>query len=102
MGLSAALSIATGSLANVTGQLALVSHNVANAGTPGYVSETATQQSATADGVGLGVVSGPVTRSIDTAMQAQAFQQNSIVAGLQTTQTALQAIDAVQGTPGQG
>jgi flagellar hook-associated protein 1 FlgK len=102
MGLSAALSIATGSLANVTGQLALVSHNVANADTPGYVTENATQQSATADGIGLGVVSGPVTRNIDTAVQAQAFQQNSIVAGLQTTQTALQAIDAVQGTPGQG
>ncbi len=102
MGLSAALSIATGSLANVTSQLALVSHNVANADTPGYVAETATQQSATEDGVGLGVVTGPVTRDIDTALQAQAFQQNSTVAGLQTTQTALQAIDSVQGTPGQG
>jgi flagellar hook-associated protein 1 FlgK len=102
MSLSAALSIATSSLANVTSQLALVSHNVANADTPGYVSETGTQQSETADGVGLGVVTGPVTRDIDTALQAQAFQQNSTVAGLQTTQTALQAIDAVQGTPGQG
>jgi len=52
--------------------------------------------------MGLGVVAGPVTRDLNTALQAQAFQQNSIVAGLQTTQTALQAIDAVQGTPGQG
>ena len=48
------------SLANVTSQLALVSHNVANADTPGYVAETATQQSETADGIGLGVVTGPV------------------------------------------
>ena len=102
MGLSAALSIATSSLANVTGQLSLVSHNVANADTPGYVAEIATQQSATVDGIGLGVVSGPATRYIDAALQAQAFQQNSTVAGLQTTQTALQAIDAVQGTPGAG
>ena len=102
MGLSSALSIATSSLANVTSQLAVVSHNVANAGTPGYVSETATQQSSTADGIGLGVVTGPVTRQIDAALQAQAFRQNSSVAGLLTTQTALQAIDAVQGTPGQG
>jgi len=31
MSLAAALSITTNSLANVTGQLALVSHNVANA-----------------------------------------------------------------------
>jgi flagellar hook-associated protein 1 len=102
MGLGAALSIASNSLANVSTQLSLVSHNIANADTPGYVSETATQSSATADGMGLGVVSGPVTRDIDTALQAQAFQQNSTVAGLTTTQTALQAIDSVQGTPGQG
>ncbi len=102
MGISSALSIATASLANVTSQLALISHNVANADTPGYVAETATQSSATEGGIGLGVVTGPTTRNLDTAVQAQAFQQNSLVAGLQTTQAALQAIDAVQGTPGQG
>jgi flagellar hook-associated protein 1 len=102
MGLSAALSISTNGLANVTGQLSLVSHNVANADTPGYVTEVGTQQSLNAGGVGYGVVSGPVTRNLDTALQAQAFQQNSTVAGLLTTQTALQAIDQVQGVPGQG
>lgn len=102
MSLNAALSIATNSLANVNSQLALVSHNVANADTPGYVSETSTQKTLTADGVGLGIVTGPATRNLDAALQAQVFQQNATVAGLQTTQTALQAIDAVQGTPGQG
>src|ERR1700733_8368175 len=102
MGLSAALSISTNGLANVTGQLSLVSHNVANADTPGYVTEVGTQQSLNAGGVGYGVVSGPVTRNLDTALQAQAFQQNSTVAGLLTTQTALQAIDQVQGVPGHG
>jgi len=78
VGLSAALSIAAGGLANVQSQLALVSHNVANASTP-----------------------GPATRNIDMALQAQVFSQNAAVAGLQTRQSALQAIDAVQGTPGQ-
>ena len=102
MSLNAALSIATNSLVNVNGQLALISHNVANADTPGYVAETTTQEELTANGVGLGVVTGPVTRNLDAALQAQVFQQNATVAGLQTTQTALQAIDAVQGTPGQG
>src|ERR1700722_19430612 len=102
MVISAALSIATGSLANVTSQLALISHNVANADTPGYVTEASTQASVTEGGLGLGVLAGPVIRNLDTAVQAQAFQQNSVVAGLQTTQAALQAIDAVQGTPGQG
>ena len=102
MSLSAALSIATSSLANVNSQLALVSHNIANADTPGYVTETATQEDLTSNGIGIGVIAGPVTRNVDASLQAQVFQQNATVAGLQTTQTALQAIDAVQGTPGQG
>jgi flagellar hook-associated protein 1 FlgK len=48
------------------------------------------------------VRSGPAIRTIDTALQAEVFSQNATVAGLQTRQNALQAIDAVQGTPGQG
>ena len=46
--------------------------------------------------------SGPAIRNIDTMLQAEVFSQNATVAGLQTRQTALQSIDAVQGTPGQG
>ena len=64
--------------------------------------EIATQQSLTADGEGLGVRSGPAIRNLDAMLQAEVFSQNATVAGLQTRQTALQAIDAVQGTPGQG
>ena len=101
MGLDAALSIATGGLANVKRQLALVSQNVANASTPGYAAEIGTQQSLDAGGTGFGVRTGPATRNIDMALQAQVFSQNATVAGLQTRQSALQAIDAVQGTPGQ-
>jgi flagellar hook-associated protein 1 FlgK len=100
--IDAALSIATGGLANINRQMGLVSQNVANAGTPGYAVETATQQSLTADGEGLGVRSGPAIRTLDTALQSEVFSQNATVAGLQTRQNALQAIDAVQGTPGQG
>jgi flagellar hook-associated protein 1 FlgK len=101
VGLSAALSIAAGGLANVQSQLALVSHNVANASTPGYAAEVGTQQSLDADGTGLGVRTGPAIRNIDLALQAEVFSENATVAGLQTRQSALQAIDAVQGTPGQ-
>jgi flagellar hook-associated protein 1 FlgK len=99
--IAAALSIATGGLANINSQLALVAQNVANASTPGYAAEVATQQSIVADGVGLGVRTGPATRDVDAALQAEVFSQNATVAGLQTRQSALQAIDAVQGTPGQ-
>jgi flagellar hook-associated protein 1 FlgK len=102
MSLSGTLSIATGSLANINSQLALVSQNVANASTPGYAAEIATQSSLTADGKGLGVRTGVTIRNIDTTLQSELFSQNASVAGLQIQQTALQAIDAAQGTPGQG
>jgi flagellar hook-associated protein 1 len=102
MTLDGTLSIATGGLANINRQMAVVSQNVANASTPGYSAEVSTQQSLTAGGEGLGVRSGPAIRTIDTALQAEVFSQNATVAGLQTRQNALQAIDAVQGVPGQG
>jgi flagellar hook-associated protein 1 len=101
MSLDASLSIASGSLANINRQLALVSQNVANAATPGYAREVSTQQSVTAGGLGMGVHSGPSQRNIDTALQASMLQQNAAVSGLQTRQAALQAIDAALGTPGQ-
>jgi flagellar hook-associated protein 1 FlgK len=100
--LDAALSIANGGLANVNRRMGLVSQNVANASTPGYAAEIGTQWSLTADGTGLGVHSGPAVRNLDTQLQAELFSQNATVAGLQTQQTALQSIDAVMGTPGQG
>jgi flagellar hook-associated protein 1 FlgK len=102
MSLNATLSIATGSLANINSQLALVSQNVANASTPGYAAEIATQSSMTADDKGFGVRTGLTIRNIDATLQSELFSQNATVAGLQTRQTALQAIDAAQGTPGQG
>src|SRR5579863_9401988 len=82
--------------------MAVVSQNVANASTPGYSVETSTQQSVSADGKGLGVHIGPTILTVNAAMQAELNSQNATVAALQTRQTALQAIDAVQGTPGQG
>jgi flagellar hook-associated protein 1 FlgK len=100
--IASALSIATGGLANVNSQLAVVSQNVANASTPGYAAEVATQQSVTADGHGLGVRTGLTIRNVDATLQSELFGQNATVGGLQTRQAALQAIDVAQGTPGQG
>ncbi len=102
MNIDGALLVATGGLANINRQMAVVSQNVANASTPGYSVENGTQQSVTAGGEGMGVRSGPAIRMVDTTMQAEVYSQNAMVAGLQTQQSALQAIDAVQGTPGQG
>jgi flagellar hook-associated protein 1 FlgK len=100
--LGSALSIASGGLANINAQFQLISQNVANASTPGYVVEVGTQTSVTADGIGLGVHTGPAKLQIDKAMQSSLTQQNALVSGAQTTQTALQAIDGVLGTPGSG
>jgi flagellar hook-associated protein 1 len=102
MSLDSSLSIATGGLANINAQFALISQNVANAATPGYAVEVGSQQSLTADGVGLGVQTGPATLQINQALQASVNQQNAVVSNAQTTQTALQAIDSVLGTPGSG
>ncbi len=102
MSLLGAISIATSGLANVSAQLALVSHNVANASTPSYSVESIESTSVTAGGVGMGVMTGPAVRTVNQAMQAATLQQNATVAGLQTTQAALQSIDALSGTPGQG
>jgi flagellar hook-associated protein 1 FlgK len=102
MGLDSSLSIASGGLANINAQFALLSQNVANAATPGYAVEVSGQQSLTSDGIGLGVHTEPATLQIDQALQASLTQQNSTVSDLQTTRTSLQAIDSVLGTPGSG
>jgi flagellar hook-associated protein 1 FlgK len=102
MSLASAISSASSGLADISAQLALVSHNVANASTPSYSVESIDSESLTAGGVGMGVLTGPAIRSVNQALQTATLQQNATVAGLQTTQTALQAIDAVSGTPGQG
>ena len=102
MSITSALQIATGGLANISQQLSVISNNVANAATPGYVLEVSTQTSLTAEGQGFGVFTGPVVRQINLQLQAQAFQQNATVSGLQTTQTALQPVDIAQGSPGAG
>jgi flagellar hook-associated protein 1 FlgK len=102
MSLDATLAIAAGGLTDIAGQLAVVSQNVANAGTPDYAREIANQSSVVAGSQGMGVQTEATTRAINTQLQALTFQQNGQVAALQTTQTALQQIDAVQGSVGGG
>src|ERR1019366_7990247 len=102
MSLDSAISVATSGLANVNLQLALISQNVANASTPSYAVETAAQQSLTAGGMGMGVTSALATRNVNTQVQASLLLQNATVGALTTRQTAVAAIDAAHGTPGQG
>jgi flagellar hook-associated protein 1 FlgK len=102
MSLDNSISIANSSLANISHQMAVISHNVANANTPDYAVEIGTQTALVADGHGYGVHQGVVVREIDLQLQAEALRQNGVVAGLQARSSALGPIDAAQGTPGQG
>ena len=102
MSLVSALSIAAGGLANVTSQLAVVSQNVSNANTAGYTRELGQQTALSADGMALGVRTGPAARSIDTMLQDEAWQQDGTVAAMNVRAQALAAIDTAHGTPGQG
>ena len=98
MGLDAALGIASFGLANISAGLSTVSQNVANAATPQYAVETATQQSLSAGGQGFGVASGVVVRATDPALQAQVAGQTAQDSAWQTTSAALSALQPVLGT----
>ena len=101
-GLETSLMIANSGIANIGANFAVMSQNVANAGTTGYAAETQTQQSLTAGGIGMGVASGAVTRYVNQQLQANLWTQNGDVSALQTMQTVLQPVNAALGTPGQG
>ncbi len=102
MGLDAALSIASNSLANIQTRLSLVSNNVANAATPDYTRETSSQENLVAGSVGMGVRGLGAARAVDAALQQSVFAQSTTVSGLKTTAAGLAGVDAVLGTPGQG
>jgi flagellar hook-associated protein 1 FlgK len=101
MSLQGALSIASGGLANINLGLTLISQNVANASTPQYATEIATQRSLAAAGQESGVQSGLVVLATDPAVQAQVSSAVSQNAAAQTTSSALATIEPVLGTVGQ-
>lgn len=102
MNLTTALGAATTGLDSIARQLAVVSQNVANAGTPGYVRESAAVRDAGESGVALGVRTGPATRSLDLALQGQAQLASSAVAAGTVRAGALAGLDAASGQPGSG
>ncbi len=102
MSLDSILGIAGSGLAAINQQLALVSQNVANAGTAGYAVETSANADITAGGLGYGVRSGPATAATDAALQSALNAQGGAVAGQQVFSDALTAVDAAQGTTAAG
>ena len=102
MSLQGALSIATGGLDNISYGMSVLSQNIANASTPQYALETATQTSVTAGGQGDGVASGITIAASDPALQNQVAAQTADSSAASTTSNALSTLQSVLGTVGSG
>ncbi|NHN87282.1 flagellar hook-associated protein FlgK [Acetobacter conturbans] len=98
MDLNNALSIATSGLEGTQYALGVVSQNVSNASTTGYVSENANLNAKDTAGTGSGVSIGLTTRNVNAALQASLYTQNAEVSGLTVEDNSLSAITALQGT----
>ena len=99
MGLSTSLSTAIGGLNAAQVGIGVVSQNVANAGTTGYVRRTvSTADSLT--GLTVGVQSTQVQRLLDKIVQHQLWQEASGAAYTSTRASALSNLDKLYGAPG--
>jgi len=99
MGLSTSLNTAIGGLNATQLGIGVVSQNVANAGTTGYVR----RQVSTADslsGLTIGVQSSQVQRLLDKIVQHQLWQEASGAAYTSTRASALSNLDKLYGAPG--
>jgi len=100
MSLSSALSIAMSGLTANQAGLSIVSSNVANAGTPGYVSQSVNLNEYGTGGVGTGVQVAGITRALDTYVQSQLRTETSGDGYADQMSSVLQQLQTVYGTPG--
>lgn len=100
MSLSSALSIAMSGLRANQAALSVVSSNVANAQTPGYVTRTSTQVQLSGGDSGSSVQVTGVNRQLDEFIQSQLRTETS--GGAYATQIAngLNQLQSIYGTPG--
>jgi flagellar hook-associated protein 1 len=100
MSLSSALSIAMSGLTANQAGLSIVSSNVANAGTPGFVSQSLNLVEQGTGGVGTGVQVAGITRALDTVVQSQLRTETSGDGFADQISNVLQQLQNVYGTPG--
>ncbi|MEZ5763304.1 MAG: flagellar hook-associated protein FlgK [Xanthobacteraceae bacterium] len=100
MSLGQALSTALSGLRTNQAALALVSSNVANAETPGYVRKTLIQTAATTADYGSSVRVAGVNRELDAFVQAQLRTEMSGAAYANIRSTFLNNLQGVYGNPG--
>jgi flagellar hook-associated protein 1 len=100
MGLSSALAIAMSGLSANQAALSIVSGNVANANTPGYVVQTPNQIEVASGGSGSSVQVTGVNRQLDLYVQSQLRTETSGGAYADQTANILGQLQGVYGTPG--
>ena len=100
MSLSSALSIAMSGLSANQAGLSIVSSNVANASTPGFVSQSLNLVEQGAGGVGTGVQVAGINRALDTFVQGQLRTETSGDGFADQISSVLQQLQNVYGTPG--
>src|SRR5580698_5637098 len=100
MSLSSALSIAMSGLNANQAALSIVSSNIANASTPGYVSQSLNQVEQSSGGQGTGVQVDGITRALDTYVQNQLRTETSGGGYADQISNILTQLQNVYGTPG--
>lgn len=82
--------------------IAVLSDNIANAGVAGYTAKRLDLSTFEVNGDTNGVRTGLVSRSVDEALQSSVWTSTSRVGALTVRSQLLQAVNATQGTPGDG
>ena len=100
MSLGSALSIAMSGLTATQAGLSIVSSNVANSSTPGYVSQSVDQVETDTGGMGAGVQVTGVSRALDTYVQNQLRTETSGSGYADQVSNVLTQLQNVYGTPG--
>ncbi|HZL32310.1 MAG TPA: flagellar hook-associated protein FlgK [Pseudolabrys sp.] len=100
MSLTQALVSAISGLKVNQSALALVSANVANASTPGYVRKTATEVAIAGNGTGIGVRISSIQRQFDSYVQSQLWTENAGASYATTRANSLNQLQTVYGDPG--
>jgi len=94
MSLNSIMNIGVSGLMTAQDQLRVVSDNISNVNTPGYVRKVASQQSLTIGGVGMGVTTGQVTLAADKYLQAASLKATSSSSQSDVTYELLDQIQA--------
>jgi flagellar hook-associated protein 1 FlgK len=100
MGLTQTLATSMSGLAATQANIAVVAGNVANAQTPGYVKETATQIATTSGDAGNSVRITSINRVLDTFVQQQLRTETSGGAYADLNASFYQQLQQVYGQPG--